>query len=175
MTARCDGLWPGAPVTLPARVRLDGELVEIPSTSTHCLLTWLAVSSPAGQWWMLLMLPAVERRIVNPGDTLDYHHLYPLGQALWTGLTGIGDLGLAHRIARRVLTGWLPFAVWCARHGVDPDTATLRRVLAAGIAWLADTMDPKDFQLLVDGSTSGEMSPAERAENTRRWLAAAGG
>lgn len=173
-------LWPGAPVDLPIEIEVDGEPYVIGAVRPQLLLVWLAAAGPVGMWWRLFphnggRAAGIEQRLVDPRDPLDYPHLYPVAEAVLPCLYGMPP-ELAHKIARRMMEGWVWFSAWCARRAVDPEALPIRRLLASGLAWLAEVTPAKELEreLFPPVGTGGELTPSEQERNARAWLAAAG-
>lgn len=137
--------WPGGPVSLPARVALDGELYEVTARPTHELLHILAAS----HWPSLLpngLRPAdrlrVARRLYDPADALDLPHLWQAATVLGGRLAGVHvdeghDPGAAWwpatRLAAMATRHWMSLDGWAAVHGVDLLRSPLSRLIA--VTW----------------------------------------
>lgn len=143
-------LWPDGPVALPATVRLGDQVYRVVEVPTFALLHAIA----AGDWSALVPngLTRTDRyrvavRLYDPGDALDFAHLWQAGTALGGRVAGVAvDQGHdpqaawwpAHRIAAFVVAHWLSFDGWCIRRGFDPHTAPLHRIVAAGWQFMID-------------------------------------
>lgn len=143
-------LWPGGPVELPASVRLGDESYRV-----RRLDRWSVLHALAEQQWTRLVPSGLVRadryrvavRLYDPGDALDYRHLWQagtrLGGALAGTLPGEGhDPGAgwwpATRIAGNLTAHWLSFDGWCVRRGFDPHAAPVHRLIAAGWQFMLD-------------------------------------
>lgn len=140
-------LWPGGPIELPARFRLDGETYTLKPVSTMDLLYWLA----ADAWEVLVpwqLEPESEqrmlRRIGTWDDPLSYTHRWVITSRLYGRLAGTaspehGDGYFpAHRIAQALLGSWMAFEGWCVAHQFRPEQQPLHRVIAAGYSVLME-------------------------------------
>lgn len=141
-------LWPGGPIELPARFRLDGEVYTIGPVSTMDLLYWLA----ADAWETLAPWSLDEesqermlRRMGTWDDPFSYAHRWVIASKLFGRLAGTasaehGDGYFpAHRIASTLLASWLVFEGWCVAHRFRPEQEPLHRVISAGYAVLLES------------------------------------
>lgn len=167
-------LWPAGPVTLPTTIALGDQRYRVRAAGTYELLH--AIGS--GQWSQLLPsgLTRADRyriavRLYDPGDALDFEHLWRAATALGGRLAGtVVDDGQdpeagwwpAHRITQTLLTHWLSFDGWCVRRGFDPHTAPLHRVVAAGWQFMIDHRP-------TEGTGKDEKPISVEAFRTRVW------
>ena len=172
-------LWPGGAIELPARFTVDGEVFTVPRIATRELLLWLA----ADAWDMLVpwSLPPKQRLVLlrrwyDPADRFAYPHVWTINSRLLGRLAGTASAATgdgyypAVRIAAALVQNWMLFEGWCVRHGFDPLTQPLHRVIAAGYAVLLESC--KDDTELTSQQARIWAPPPRRTPTTKAAFSA---
>ncbi|MFF8716156.1 hypothetical protein ACF07T_32695 [Streptomyces sp. NPDC015184] len=137
---------PAAPGPLP--ITIDDTLLalHVPDGRT------LAGIAASGQWPQILpgLLAEEDRehvidRLRDPYDLMTWHAVFRITLGLAPELYGV-EWWAAQRLCGLAQERWRDWSAWCARRGLDPDTASGYRIVSSVWAWITDgVQEEKDL------------------------------
>ncbi|MFB6813119.1 hypothetical protein ACFCV8_01030 [Streptomyces sp. NPDC056347] len=137
---------PASPGPLP--ITIDDTLLTLQVPDGR-VLAGIAVS---GQWPQILpgLLDEADRehvidRLRAASDPMTWHAAFRITLGLAPELYGV-EWWAAQRLCSLAQKRWRDWSAWCARRGLDPDTASGHRIVSSVWAWITDGMqEEKDL------------------------------
>lgn len=136
-------LWAGGPVTLPARVAVDGYAFTVGSApiDTAKLIDLIA----HGDWFAIIPGMVDEEtyshlitRVMRHTEPLELADLWKAATDLAGRLAGTGSWWAAKRLLGTAVSDWITFDGWCLKRGFSPLDAPLWRVTSAMYTMMRD-------------------------------------
>ncbi|MFJ8855094.1 hypothetical protein [Streptomyces sp. NPDC102437] len=129
---------PASPGPLPITVDDTPLTLHVPDGRV------LAGIAASGQWPQILpgLLAGPDRdhvvdRLRDPYDLMTWHAAFRIVLGLSSELYGV-EWWAAQRLCGLAQERWRDWSAWCARRGLDPDTASGHRIVSSVWAWLCD-------------------------------------
>jgi hypothetical protein len=137
---------PASPGPLPITIDDIDLTVHVPDGRV------LAGIAAAGQWPQILpgLLVGPDRdhvidRLRDPYDPMTWHSVFRIMLGLCPELYGV-EWWAAQRLCGLAQERWRDWSAWCARRGLDPDTASGHRIVSSVWAWITDgVQEEKDL------------------------------
>lgn len=85
-------------------------------------------------------------RLQDPDDPLDTYRLVLVARLVVETVSGT-SFDAAQKLAAQIVANWFMFSAWCVLHNVDPETASVARLIASSYAWVASMQ--KDEKALM--------------------------
>lgn len=130
-------LWQDGPVTLPARVSIDGHTFTVGTDGMPPTARLLDIIGH-GDWWALIpglcdqdTTGWLTWRLMLHQDRFELVDVWSAATELGGKLAGTGSWWAATRLLGTALGDWLSFDGWCLRHGYSPLDGPLWRISAA--------------------------------------------
>lgn len=154
-------LWKDGPVTLPARVSIDGYTFTVGdrAMTTAELIDIIGF----GDWWGLIPTLVVEdearhwlnARMCLHRERFEMVDVWSAATQLGGALSGTGSWWAATRLLGTALSDWMLFDGWCLEKGFSPLDAPLWRTCSAAYQMLRN-------QRVVPGQRDQTVSAWER-------------